>query len=161
MPNPIVSQDLAISSTSYAGIFVYDGVSAQTIATGTTPTLLTCFNQTTGFNGLFYDCTPVKASNKITVTRAGVYKIAYSISFSQTGTNQVFELYAFNAGVQVNATGAQTKTANSTDIKCCSGIGFATVAANTDIDLRGYHDAIGNIDMTVTHANFVIMRVGN
>ena len=161
MANSITSRDLSITSTSYAGIYVYDGISAQTIATGTTPVLLTCFNQTTGFNGLFYDCTPVKTGNKITVTRAGVYKIAYSISFSQSGTNQVFELYAFNGGVQVAATGAQTKTVNNTDVKCCSAIGFATVAANTDIDLRGYHDAVGNIDMTVTHTNFVVMRVGN
>ena len=146
---------------TFAGIYVYDGSTGQVIATGTTPTLLTAFNTAAGSNGLSNDVTPVKASNKITVSRAGTYLIAYSLSFSQSGTNVVFEVYAFNDGVQLPATGSQTKTVNSTDIKCCSGMGYAAIAAGKDIDLRGYHDQGGNVTITPSHVNFTVTRVGD
>ena len=161
MANSITSRDLSITSTSFAGILVYDGVTAQSIATGTTPTLLTCFNTAAGANGLSYDCTPVKASNKITVTRAGVYKIAYSFSYALGTNNLLWEMYAFNDGVQVTGTGAMSKTGTAGDTQCVSGVGFATVAANKDVDLRGYHSDGGNVNITPSHVNFTVTRVGN
>jgi len=161
MANSITSRDLSITSTSFGGIFVYDGSTGQVIATGVTPTLLTAFNTAAGSDGLFYDCTPVKASSKITVTRAGVYKIAYSFSYAMSVNFVVWEMYAFVNGVQVNGTGAMSKTDTAADTQCISGVGFATVAANQDVDLRGYHDQGGNVTITPSHVNFVVMRVGN
>ena len=150
-----------VSPNAFAGMYVYDGSTAQTVATGTTPILLTCFNTAAGANGLSYDCTPVKASNKITVARAGIYKIAYSISYTSNPGSVTWEFYAFNDGTQVTATGAMSKTANSGDTQCISGIGFASIAANKDIDLRGYHDNGGNVAITASHVNLIVTRVGN
>jgi hypothetical protein len=144
----------------YAGIYIYDGVTAQTIATGTTPTLLTGFNTATGFNGLSSNCTPVKTSNKITVTVAGTYMIAYSFSYAAGTNNIIWEMYAFNAGTRLSGTGAMSKTGAAADTQCISGMGFAAVAANTDIDLRGYHNDGGNVTITPNHANLTVVRVG-
>jgi hypothetical protein len=145
---------------TFAGIYVYDGSTAQTVATGSTPVLLTCFNTAAGANGLSNDCTPVKASNKITVTRAGTYLIAYSISYT-SGVNTNWEFYAFNDGTQLLGTGAMSKIAVGADTQCVAGTGYAAAAAGKDIDLRGYHSDGGSANLTVSHCNLTVTRVGN
>ena len=145
---------------TFAGIFVYDGSTAQAVAAGSTPILLTCFNTAAGANGLSNDCTSVKASNKITVTRAGTYLINYSISYT-SGVNTIWEFYAFNDGTQLPGTGAMSKIAVGADTQCVSGNGYAAVAAGKDIDLRGYHADGGSANLTVSHCNLTVTRVGN
>ena len=145
---------------TFAGIYVYDGITAQAVAAGSTPILLTCFNTATGANGLSNDCTSVKASNKITVTRAGTYLINYSISYTSSN-NTVWEFYAFNDGTQLAGTGAMSKIATGADTQCVSGNGYAAVAAGKDIDLRGYHSDGGSTNITVSHGNLTVTRVGN
>ena len=148
------------SPGTYGGIYVYDGTTAQTVSTGSTPTTLTCFNTANGVDGLANDMTVAKASNKITVTRAGTYKVAYSISYSSSVTGSIWEFYVFNGATQLNGTGAQSKTANASDIQCISGNGFMAVTANTDITLRGYHGEGGNANITITHGNMTLHYIG-
>jgi len=145
---------------TFAGIYVYDGSTAQAIAAGSTHILLTCFNTAAGANGLSNDCTSVKASNKITVTRAGTYLINYSISYT-SGVNTIWEFYAFNDGTVLSGTGAMSKIAVGADTQCVSGNGYAAVAAGKDIDLRGYHADGGSANLTVSHCNLTVTRVGN
>ena len=38
--------------------------------------------------------------------------------------------------------------------------GFLNAAANADIDIRGYHNKGGNVDLTINHANLVLEYVG-
>jgi hypothetical protein len=145
---------------TFAGIYVYDGSTVQAVAAGSTPLLLTCFNTAAGANGLSNDCTSVKASNKITVTRAGTYLINYSISYASS-VNTVWEFYAFNDGTVLSGTGAMSKIAVGADTQCVSGNGYAAVAAGKDIDLRGYHSDGGGANLTVSHCNLTVTRVGN
>ena len=144
---------------TFGGIYIYDGAAAQTVATAT-QSVLTSFAAAGGADGLSSDVTVAKASNKITVTRAGKYRVSYSISYSSSVSSSVWEFYVFNNGTQVNSTGAQSKTATAADIQCVSGCGFATVAANTDLDIRGSHGEVGNANITLNHANFTVEYVG-
>ena len=145
---------------TFAGIYVYDGSTAQAIAAGSTHILLTCFNTAAGANGLSNDCTSVKASNKITVTRAGTYLINYSISYTSS-VNTIWEFYAFNDGTVLPGTGAMSKIAVGADTQCVAGNGYAAVAAGKGIDLRGYHSDGGSANLTVSHCNLIVTRVGN
>lgn len=145
---------------AYGGIYVYDGSTAQTVAAGSTPILMTCFNTAAGANGLSNGMTPAKASNKITVTYAGTYHIAYMVSFTSGTNNSVWEFYAFNDGTRQTSTGAMSKIAVGADVQCVSGQGFATVAAGKDIDLRCYHGEVGSATITPSHANLTVKYVG-
>ena len=144
---------------TFGGIYIYDGAAAQTVATAT-QSVLTSFAAAGGADGLSSDVTVAKASNKITVTRAGKYRVSYSISYSSSVSSSVWEFYVFNNGTQINSTGAQSKTATAADIQCVSGCGFTTVAANTDLDIRGSHGEGGNANITINHANFTVEYVG-
>lgn len=146
---------------TYGGIYVWEGSTAQVVATGTTPILLTCFNTAAGADGLSNDMTVVKASNKITVTRAGVYKAAWSLSYSSSVTNAVWEFTMYNGATQVVATAAMSKTFVAGDVQCVSGVGYMDVAASTDITLRGFHNQGGNASITVEHANLTLEYVGS
>jgi len=152
----------ALGPNSYAGIYIYDGATAQVIATGTTPVKLTHFAAAGGANGLFATCTPDKANSKIIVVRAGVYYVNYSVSFLSSVASINWEMYVFSDGTIVPATGSLSKmgTGAGTDTKCLNGGGFVAVAANKDIDLRGYHDHVSNASITVSHANLTVRYVG-
>jgi hypothetical protein len=146
---------------TYGGIYVYDGATAQSIATGATPITLTCFNTAAGANGLSNDMTVDKANNKITVTRAGTYQILWTLSFL-TGTNGVqWEAYPFYGSTQMTGAGALIYAANNAQAVCITAHGYATIPANTDITLRAYHNNGGSVNITVGHANLNCTRVGN
>jgi hypothetical protein len=146
---------------SFGGVYVYDGSTAQSVANGSTPILLTCWAAAGGANGLSNDTTPVAASNKITITRAGKYQVFYSVSFISGKANLNWEFYVYNGGAQMTNTGCLTKTSSNTDSQVVSAMGFMTVAANADIDLRCYHNDGAPQTITVGHANMTVVRVGN
>lgn len=72
-----------LTNIAYGEIFVDDGVTAQTVATGTTYTKLTFFVT----NGTSSGVTPDAANDKITLTKAGKYKVQGSFSFSGTANS--------------------------------------------------------------------------
>jgi hypothetical protein len=146
---------------TYGGIYVYDGATAQSIGTGSTPITLTCFAAAGGANGLASDMTVDKANNKITVTRAGTYQIIWTLSFL-SGTNAVqWEAYPFYGSTQMVGAGALIFANNNAQAVCMTAHGYATIPANTDITLRVYHNNGGSVNITVGHANINVTRVGN
>ena len=158
----LLAEDIAaLGPNRYAGIYIYDGATAQTVANGTTPIKITAFDAATGFNGLSSHCTADKVNSKITVLHAGVYYVNYSISFSNAVTpSLIWEFYVHSDGVIFPSSGAQVKMASAGDLKCLGGGGFVNVLANKDIDLRCYHSHSAGIDMTITHGNLCVRYVG-
>lgn len=146
---------------SFGGIYIYDGATAQTIATGTTPTKITQFSASAGADGQANDTTPDHANSKITLTRAGKYLINYSVSYISDTNGVTWESYAFAGGSVVNATGGKQYIATGSQTSHIRSMGFVNVSANTDIDLRIYHDRGGNVALTIGHANLTVLRVGN
>lgn len=152
----------ALGPNAYAGIYVYDGSTAQAISNGTTPVKITAFQQTGGANGLSANCTSDKANSKITITRAGTYYLNYSISFVSSVASINWECYCFVDGTIVPSTGSMSKvgTGAGTDTKCINGGGFFAITANKDVDLRAYHDHGSSANITVSHANLCVRYVG-
>jgi len=143
----------------FGGIYIYDGSSAISFANGSTPILVSHFAQTGGANGLANGATPEVANNRIVVGAAGTYRIEYSISFASASANLTWEFYAYNGAARLVGTGAATGVA-ATDVQCVSGVGFASCAANAAITLKGYHNGISSVNLTVNHANLTIVKVG-
>ena len=159
----LLAQDIAaLGPNSYAGIYIYDGAYAQTIATGSTPAKLVAFAQAGGANGLSANCTTDKANSKITITRAGVYYLNYSVSFLSSVASVNWECYVFADGSIIPSTGALSKmgTGAGTDTKCINGGGFFSILANKDVDFRAYHSHGSNCDITISHANLCVRFVG-
>lgn len=145
---------------TYGTIYVFDGVTAQTVATGTTPTLLTCWNTATGFNGVANDMTPAKASNKITVTRAGTYRVAYNLSYTCNTDLTTWEFYCFSGGAEAVNMGTRFTSAVGVNNVTVSAAGYFAIAANADIDVRAFHSLGGNSIITINHANLNIQYLG-
>ena len=67
----------------------------------------------------------------------------------------------FGNGAELTGTGVMSKIATGADTQCVAGHGYAAVAAGKDIDLRGYHSDGGSANLTVSHCNLTVTRIGN
>ena len=141
----------------YGGIYVTDGASAQTIATGTTYTKMTCF----ATNGLSSNCTSDAANDKITITKTGKYYLNWSMSAS-TGTNNItFSFTAFQGGTELAPPHSRRKISTAGDVCAFGGQGFINVTSvPVDIDLRCRHDNGASIDITPVYANLTVQYIG-
>jgi len=151
--------------SSYAGIGLDDGVTAQAVANGSTPVAVTVFNTAQGFNEASNDCTSDKVNNRIAVTRTGRYKVDWSLSLS-SGTNNV----TIYGAVMVNSTAvasgqAATKVANSSDVHFLGGTAIIDISsvAGTDghVKLAFWHSHGGSVNLTPLFAGVVLVRLGD
>lgn len=156
----LTSTGLITGLGTYAQIYLSDGVTTHAIPSGTSYTLINTFNTAQGVNGPSNDATADKANNKITLTRAGTYKIDFSINVSCGTNNVVTRVVVFAGGVEQPAIHAATKLATSGDPYNLAGNGMITVAANTDIDLRVRHDNGGSVTYTPVYMTFNAHKIG-
>lgn len=141
----------------YAAIHVHDASAAQSIATGVGYTKITCYTD----NGLSANCTPDAANDKITITKAGVYRVSCGVSFSSGTANVTWSLAAFLDGVEQDQCHLRRKAVASGDIVPGSITGFVDVTSvPVDIDLRARHDNGGSVNITVNYSNFNVEYVG-
>ena len=140
----------------YAEIYINDNSTAKTIGTGTT------YVKMDGAltNGSSNNCTADGANAKITITKAGVYKINARFNGDVDTANTEFEGAIFKGGnVQSNLVCKAEFVAVSKS--CSSSIsGLIDCAANDDIDFRVRHDDGGDVDLTITDANISVVQIG-
>lgn len=150
--------------STFAGIGLDDGVTAQAVANAT-DTALTGFNTAQGFNESSNDATANKTDSRIEITRTGRYKIDWSLSV-KTDQNNI-QLYAgVMKSTTVVASGqATTKLSASGDIHFMGGTAIIDVAsvASTDghIKLAVWHAHGGSVNVTPVFAGVVAVRLGD
>lgn len=141
----------------YAEIYVHEGVTAQTIATGATYTKSTAFLS----DGVSSGATADSTNNKITITKTGTYKVECSLSFTGAGININWFGSIFVDGVEQDKIHFERKIGTGGDYGATQFGGLVTVAsAPIDIDLRFRTDDGSDRDVTVRYANLNINRAG-
>lgn len=151
----VASTYVPLTNIAYAEIFVDDGVTAQTVATGTTYTKLTHFTT----NGQYSNCTPDATNDKITLTKAGKYQVIGSFSFSGTA-NSNWRIALFNAGTEEECIHLSRKLGADGDVGSASFSGIIIATTSTDIDVRTRHDSVGNQDITMQYSNLSVHYLG-
>jgi len=142
----------------YGSIYIDEGATIQVVATGASQ-LVTGFSLSgKGANGPANDVVPDKANDKITLTNAGVYRIALSCSFL-AGTGSVkWEFEARDAGGKIVGLCGHCDTSTN-------GIGYAgfnnfyTAAAGAVIKLWVNHNQAGNENFTPVDVQLSVERI--
>jgi len=141
---------------AFAEIYISDNDVAQTIGTGATYTKLTG----TATNGAANNCTADGANTKITITKAGIYKISAHFDGKSDTANVEFEGAIFVDGTIQNNCRCKIEFV-AADKNCSSSIvGLLDVAATKDIDFRVRHDNGGDVDLTIGSANISVIQIG-
>ena len=98
----------------------------------------------------------------VTVTKAGVYKIDYSISASLDAANQEIEAGIMLDQTTVQAMGsAHEKFLIAGDLANLSGTSFITLTANQKVSLAVQNITSAGKVITINHANLTITQVGS
>jgi hypothetical protein len=142
---------------TYAEIYVADGSTAQSIATGTTYTKLTGFTT----NGSSSNCTADASNDKITITKTGYYLVNCSINGSSGTANATFKFAAFLNGTEQSNVHNHRKFTTVNDVGSAAMSGIIDVTtANWDLDIRARHDIGSAINFTPTYMNLTITYLG-
>lgn len=140
----------------FAEIYVADGSTAQTVGTGTTYTKLTAFTT----DGEEVNCTADSVNDKITITKAGKYRVEGSFSFYGDTSGATWRGALFYDGTEVSKIHWTRKIGASGDIGNAGFTGILTSVANKDIDVRVRHDGVGDETITIEYANLNISYLG-
>ena len=152
-----IAEDLYYKGT-FAGIYVSDGSTAQSIPTGTTYTKLTGF----ATNGENSNCTSDVANDKITITKIGRYFVSWSMSL-RSGTNLV-DVYVtpFLGAAEQSSSHAGRRIGTGTDLGAMAGSGFINVTSvPVDLDLRARTGDASSVNITPVYMNLTVQYVGN
>lgn len=141
---------------TFAEIYVADGSSSQSIASGAGYTKLTAFTT----NGSSANCTADQANDKITITKAGKYLVNCTVSGHDGVSGAVFKMALFYDGTEQNNIHATNKFNAGSEIDAITMSGILNASANKDIDVRLSHDAGGSVDFTTNYANLSITYIG-
>jgi hypothetical protein len=141
---------------TFAEIYVADGVTAQSIPTGTTYTKLTAFTT----NGSSSNCTADATNDKITITKAGKYLVTCTVSGNDGATGAEFKMALFYDGTEQANIHATNKFNAGSEIDQMSMSGIVVSAANKDIDVRLRHGEAGSVNFTTQYANLTITYIG-
>lgn len=140
----------------YAEIYGDALGSVQTIPDGSTYTKITGF----GDNGVSANATADYANSKITVTTAGVYRIAFTLSLSSDTNNVTFIAAPFVNGVEQTNIHFERKVTTASDTTSVTMTGLINVAtAPLDLDIRMKHDHGSGVDVTTIYSNLSIQRI--
>jgi len=143
--------DLDLLNNTYANIYVSGGSTAQTSITSAV--LMTGF----ATDGPSNDCTAAAASDKITVSRAGDYKVSFSNSFVTSASNVVvtFTIYVDGSPTTLICK-RKIGTGGDEGTTMCQGV--LAIAAAKDVEV--YVAADGSTSMTPNEAQLTVERVG-
>lgn len=144
--------------TAWGFIKVYQGVTTQAGIT-TSFTKMTAFNTAQGSNGVSLNTTNDKANNQITVTNAGVYEVAISISTSgSANVTFVWEIYINDLSVGV---GAERKISSGGDVGDFTWHAPLQLAAGDVVSIYVKSDAGGGASLTPSYAQLDVNREGD
>ena len=136
----------------YGSILLTSGSTGQTVANGV-PEKMTEWSS----NGVNVGCTPAFGSNQITIDNAGVYEIAFQMSFDGV-TGDTFQFTLYNNGSPVSPVlGCRRKTGTA-DVGSCSFIGQLTLAATDTLSIWVESDANGT--PVWRDAQMTVKRIG-
>lgn len=142
---------------TYAEIHTHDASTAQSIPTGSTYTKLTGYTD----NGLSSNCTADVANDKITITKAGIYRVDGSFNFVSGTANVTWRIAPFLNGVEQDNIHCKRKSATSTDSGSASFTGFIDVTSVPwDLDVRIRHDNGGSVNFTPEYMNINVSYLG-
>ncbi len=142
---------------TFAAIHCHDASTAQNVATGATYAKITAFTD----NGFSANCTADAANDKITITKAGYYKVSGAVSFSDDTNNVTWFGSAFLNGTEQDQIHFTRKIGTAGDVGNAGMTGIIDVTTVPwDVDLRMRHDAGGTIAITVSYANINVEYVG-
>ena len=130
---------------------------SQAIPTGESYTKITMFEE----NGLAANCTPVVASDKITIEEIGTYKV--TVNGCLYGEDQVeWEFAAFLNGVKLPKIAATREITNADAMEFSISISdyISVTTEDVDLDLRCLHDNEGTITLYCTHLTLAVEYVG-
>ncbi len=148
--------DLAnIMLRAYGGISIDDGAALQTLVASTW-TKLTQFDTDTPA-GATLNTTPAHASDKVTLTNAGVYMVGFSASFT-TGATSVVDLAIYWNGSITTCRGEVTSPDGTTIMNvAASYLWHANLAAK---DLELWVRGTAADDLACTQLNLHAHRIG-
>ena len=140
-------------------IYAHDNLAAQSIANGAGYTKVINFTN----NGVSQYVTADFANNKLTITRKGIYRIPFSISFTATGTNINWFGAVFMDGVEMDNIHFERKIGVGGDYGATQIEGYASVAVGdvpVDVDFRVRHEGVSSLDLTMRYGNLSAQRIG-
>lgn len=141
----------------YAGIYVSDASTAQSIPNGTTYTKSTAFTT----DGLSANCTSDAANDKITITKTGKYLVNGTCSFSSGTNNVLWRSAAFLGGVEQSNIHWKRKVSIAGDVGSAAFMGLINITSvPVDLDVRFRHDQAGSTNITVEYSNITVLYVG-
>lgn len=141
----------------FGGIHLHDNSTGQNIGTGVTYTKITSFTD----NEYSANVTSDAANDKITITKAGIYRVSGSFSFESDTPNVVFFGAPFLGGIEQDNIHFNRKVSVAGDVGSASFTGFIDVTtAPVDLDFRVRHDNGGTVAITLTYANINIEYLG-
>lgn len=144
---------------TYGEVYITSGATTQT--TNATPGTYDIMDWSAGSNGNSNDCTPSIANDRITVTRAGTYRVSVNISFSGT-LNETYRVQVYNNTTATAYTDLmlERKLGSGGDVDSASLLGFVTVAANDQLVCRVTCTSAASKAFTPTFANFNVLLIG-
>lgn len=141
----------------YAGIYVADASTAESIANGAGYTKSTAFTT----NGLDENCTSDAANDKITITKTGKYMVLGTCSFTSGTNSVVWKSAAFLDGVEQSNIHWARKVGTGSDVGSASFMGIINVTSvPVDLDVRFRQDQAGAINITVVYSNLTVNYIG-
>lgn len=141
----------------FGELHIHDNTTAQSIASGTTYTKMTAWND----NGLSSNTTPDVSNDKITITKTGIYEVTASISGYSGTANTTFKFSFFLNGVEQDQAHSERKYTVANDIGSTIVHGFIDVTtANWDLDMRCRHDGGGAVNFTMTYGAMTVRYLG-
>lgn len=154
----VQSGGLDTTSKSFAEIYLTNGSTAQTIATGATYTKLTGF----ATNGQSNDLTAAASADQVTVTRTGIYKAHASVNgkANTAGVEMTFALFS-GGSVESQVHGVETFDTQSAVYNVAfSGLVDVT-STGTAVDIRAAHDQGSAVEYTPSYLNLYLERIGD
>ena len=134
-------------------IHLHDGVTAQSIPTGSTYTKLTGFTD----HGPSVFTKPDAENNKIILTKKGIYKVSIPISAFSGTANVTFSMAAFLDGVEQHQVHAYRKFAVANDNGFCMPDGLIMVdTVPIDLDVRAKHTSGSAVNLTLVYAGITV-----
>jgi hypothetical protein len=141
----------------YGELYAHEGVATQSITNGAG------YTKCTGFlsNGQSSGTTPDHTTDVITITKAGIYKVECSLSFTGSGVNINWFGAVFLDDVEQDQIHFERKINTGGDYGSTQFGGYIVVSSvPVDVDIRFRHDDVSDRDITVRYANFNITRIG-
>ena len=140
----------------YGELYVYNNTTADSLSTGTW-TQMTRFD-TAGQSNLV---TVSTANDDLTITKAGVYQINVSASFSGSGSVTFYGgVWKNNGATQLTNLQIHRKLGAAGDVGCVSMSGFADLAANDTLEIWIRQDSGVSKNITIQDCCLSCVMVG-